>query len=37
MSQSHCTEKFFYVIFSEPVAALNPVKGIEKKDFKLQF
>lgn len=28
---------FFYYEFSEPVATLNPIKGIEKKDFKLQF
>lgn len=38
MSQSHCAEKvFFYYKFSEPVAILNLIKGIEKKDFKLQF
>lgn len=38
MARSHCTEKgCFYYEFSEPVAALNPIKGIEKKDFKLQF
>lgn len=37
VSESLYWEGFFYYKFSEPVATLNPIKGTEKKDFKLQF
>lgn len=36
VSESLYWEAFLLQV-SEPVATLNPIKGIEKKDFKLQF